>query len=194
MAGIKQPLQDILARLATLDVVNQDGQTVKLFTRVWNNQVEFEKQGALQSYPKPAAFVEILAPVVFDEIGQNFRSADLGINIHLVHENMNTEGTFEQDLLIFDLRDQVIALLSQYKPTACGQLVATGESPDYEHDNVYHYVISFVCNFIDSTASPYAPGRGIYVEKEPPTDLEVITTKANTPINTPVIQQYNIPQ
>lgn len=194
MAGIKAPLQDILTKLATLDVVNRDGQTVKLFARVFNNQIEYEKQGQQQLYPKPAAFVEILAPVVFDEIGQNFRSADLGINIHLVHEFYNADGTFEQDLEIFDLRDKVIALLSQYRPTACGQMVATGESQDFDHDNVYHYIISFVCNFIDSKASPYDPGRGIFVDKEPPTDLELVVDKASTPINNPVIQQYNIPQ
>ena len=177
MAGIKQPLQDLLTKLATLDVVDQNGRTVKLYARVWNNQVDFEKEGELYNYPKPAAFVEMVSPMVFEEIGQNFRSSDLGIIIHLVHEYYNGDGTFEQDLAIFDLRDQVIALLSQYQPAACGPMVAVTEAQEYDHDNLYHYQITFATNFTDSKASPYDVGRGIYIEKIPPTNLQLDVEK-----------------
>jgi hypothetical protein len=193
MAGIKAPLLDILNRLSTLDVTNNDGNTVKLFTRIWNNQLEYERAGNLEAYPKPAAFVEILSPVVYQEIGKNLSSADLGFNIHLIHEYYNADGTFEQDLEVFDLRDKVVALLSQYKPTGCGLIFCTGESQDYEHDNLYHYIISFVCSFIDSKASPYDDGRGIYIEKEAPTDVEIHIQKANEPVFDFIQTPYKIP-
>jgi hypothetical protein len=194
MAGIKAPLQDILTKLATIQVTNGNGNTVDLYARVWNNQIENEKAGETYLYPKPAAFIEITSPVIFEEIGQNFRSADIGITIHLVHEYYNQDGTFEQDLQVFDLRDQVIAALSQFKPTGCGQMVATGEQQDFDHDNIYHYIISFVCNFIDSKGSPYDLGRGIYIEKEPPTDVNIVVTKDDLPVFTPIQQPYKIPQ
>lgn len=193
MAGIKAPLQDILTRLATLDVTSRDGITAKLYARVWNNQVNSERRGELYDFPKPAGFVEIINQVQFQEIGGNFRAADLGINIHLVHEYYNADGTFEQDLEIFDLRDQVIALLSQYQPTGCGLMVCVNESQDTDHDNVYHYIIGFVTHFIDSKASPYDPTRNNYLEKEPPTDLQLDVEVADTPIYTPPAQQYKIP-
>lgn len=194
MAGIKAPLQDILTKLATIQVTNGDGADVDLYARIWNNQIEAERAGNSYVYPKPAAFVEITSPVIFEEIGQNFRSADIGITIHLVHEYYNQDGTFEQDLQVFDLRDQVIAALSQFKPTGCGQMVATGEQQDFDHDNIYHYIISFVCNFIDSKGSPYDLGRGIYIEKEPPTDVNIVVTKDDLPVFTPIQQPYKIPQ
>lgn len=194
MAGIKEPLQDILARLATLDVTNGDGNTVKVLSRVFNNQIERERNSELYNYPKPAAFVEIVSPIGWDEIGGNFLQADLGITIHIVTELYNTEGTLDQNLIVYDLRDQIVALLSQYKPTGCGLMRLMDETPDYDADNVNHYKLTFTCNFIDSKASPYDPPRGLYVESEPPTDLQINVTKEDNPIFTPIPQPYKIPQ
>ena len=181
MAGIKQPLQDVLAKLATLDVTNRDGQTVKLYSRIWNNQVEFELQGDSYVYPKPAAFVEVVNNAVYEEIGVGFASCDVVFRIHLVHEFYNQDGTFEQDLEIFDLRDKIIALLNHFKPTACGLLVRMNETASYEHTNIYEYLIDFGCNFTDSKGSPYDQQAGKFIQKDPPTDLNI---SAN----------YNIPQ
>lgn len=194
MAGIKQPIQDILNRLSTIQVTNNDGNTVALYARIWNNQIEMEKAGESYVYPKPAAFLELSAPVVFEEIGKNFLNADLNINIHLVHEYYNQDGTFEQDLEVFDLRDKIIAALSQFKPTACGQMFCTGEQQDYDHDNVYHYIISFRCNFIDSKGSPYDPVRGEYIDSVPPTELDLQITTGTEPVYNPISQPYKISQ
>lgn len=194
MAGIKAPLEDILAKLATLDVTNGDGNTVKLISRIWNNQLEREKNGTGYTYAKPAAFVQIVSPIGWQEIGGNFLQSDLGVTIHLVTELYNTEGTLDQNLVIFDLRDQIIALLSQYKPTGCGLMRLMDEEQDYDHDNVNHYMLTFAVNFIDSKASPYDPPRGNYVQSEPPTDLQVNVEIAETPIFTPVPKPFKIPQ
>lgn len=194
MAGIVQPLRDILTKLSTLTVVNGDGGSVALYARVWNNQLKSERDGKLNDFPKPAVFVEIISPVQFQEIGGNFRSADLGINVHLVHEYYNQDGSFEQDLAVFDLRDQIIALLSQYKPTGCGLMVAVNESQDFDHDNMYHFVIGFMTNFTDSKASEYDPPRGNFVDSTPPTALHLDVTIADTPVYKPPAPQYKIPQ
>jgi len=178
MAGIKQPIQDILAKLATIQVTNQMGVTAPLYSRVWNDQVKREKRGEAQAYPRPAAFLEIIHSPQFAELGFGFASADVGWKIHLVHEFMDAEdGTMDQDLTIFDLRDQVVAALSLYYPTACGPLVKVSEGQDYDHDNIYEYIIDFVCNFIDSKGSPYDPATGKYIDTTPPTGLAVNFTE-----------------
>jgi hypothetical protein len=161
---------------------------------VWNNQLRSERDGQLYDFPKPATFVEIISPVEYQELGQNFRIADIGVNIHLIHEYYNEDGNFEQDLAVFDIRDQIVALLSQYQPTGCGMMVAVNETQDTDHDNLYHFIIGFVCAFVDSKGSPYDVGRGVYVEKDPPTDLELNVEFADTPINTPPVRQYQIKQ
>lgn len=207
MAGIKQPIQDILNRLATLQVTNQSGQTMNLVPRIWNNQLGWEKEGKLYDFLKPAAFLEVINNVAYTELGGGFQSADVGWKIHLIHEFYDAgDGTMEQDLAVFDLRDQVVALLSLYEATACGPLVRTSEGQDYEHTNLYHYVIDFICNFTDSKGSPYDPATGKYIDSTPPTGAVINGTFVASlpeapgadPENKQTTQQaypqYNIPQ
>lgn len=176
MAGIRQPLEDVLNKLATLQVTNGDAQTVQLYTRVWNEQPRFEEDGKLYDYPKPAAFVEVIDKAEYHEIGIGFRACDIGWRIHLVHEYYNQDGTFEQDLTIFDMRDKVIALLALYQPTACGPMVCVAESQDYTHKNIYHFILDFICHFIDSKGSWYDPNAGKYIYYGPPTGLDLKVT------------------
>lgn len=181
MAGIKEPILDILTKLREI--------TELQFVRVWNNQIETRKDGQHYDYPTPAAFVEVINEPVWEQLGVGFQGADLGIKIHLEHNYYDAQdGTFEQDLVIFDLRDKIVAKLSLYEATACGPLTKTGEAQDYDHDNVYHYTIDFVCHFIDSKGSPYDPGAGKYVEKEAPTGLQIVVNKEDS-----IAGQENVP-
>ena len=179
MAGIKQPLQDILTRLATLTVKGGDGAFFNIYTRVWNNQIEYMRKGEGVDFPRPAAFVEIVSPVAYQEIGGGVLSADLGFNIHLVCENYdNGGGTFDQDLVVFDLRDAMFLLFSEFQPTGCSKMVIVNEQQDFDHDNVYHYVISWVCHYLDSKASPYDSAAGRYTDSVPPTQIVINAAKA----------------
>lgn len=175
MPGIKQPLQDVMSRLTTLQVQNQDYQFVSLYTRIFNNQIKRQREGKEYAIPLPACFVEVIAPDTFDRIGNGFSESDLVFRLHLVHWFTDAQdGTFEQDLIIFDLRDSVIALMSNFRPTACNELFLISESQDYDHDDVYVYLLEFKCGFIDSKGSPYDTGRtDIYIDKAPPTDLNL---------------------
>lgn len=193
MAGIRQFIESIMAELSTVQVVNQDTDVVYLYVRLWNNQVEREMSGETYNYPKPAAFVEVANPVQLDEIGQNFRTGRMAVNVHIVHEYYNEDGTFEQDLEIFDLRDKIVEKLSQFKPTGSGQMFSTGEEVDYDHPNVIHYTVFFVCEFIDSKGSPWDPPRNNFVDKQPPTGLNIIGAKASGPLSNPIQQPYKIP-
>ena len=182
MAGIKQPILDVMNLLATMPVTNADSNPALLYVRIWNNQVHYEEEGRLYDFAKPAAFVEVLNAAKYEELGIGFRSCDIGFRIHLVHEYYNSDITFEQDLAIFDLRDKVLALLSLYQPTACGPLVSVAEEQQYDHKNIYHFVLDFICHFIDSKGSQYDPVAGKYIYSAPPTTLNLVTVKA--PIST----------
>lgn len=174
MAGIKAPIQDILTKLASLQVTNKDGQSVPLYSRIWNNQVQYEDQGKLYDFQKPAAFVQVISPATYQVMGQYYRNSDISFRIHLVHEFYDaSDGTFEQDLEIFDLRDAVIALLSGYAPTGCGPLNCMVEEQDDTHTNIYHMLLDFVANFTDSKASPLDPDRRVYTPSTPPLNLEL---------------------
>lgn len=173
MAGKKDVFQSIAAKLSAIQVINQDGQTTNLYVRKWNNQVRRELAGDQYAYPKPASFIELVSPVQYEAIGQGFRDADLGINVHLVHEFYNADGTFEQDLIIYDLEDQILVALSRFKPTGCGPMVCMTSSEDIDHDNVNEMVLGFVCNFTDSKGSPLDEARTDFTQSVPPIELEV---------------------
>ena len=81
----------------------------------------------------------------------------------------------EQDLIIYDLRDQILLAFSQYCPTGCGTLLCLSETQDYDHDNLYHYVMEWKTNFRDSKSSPYDPQAGKYIDTaDPLLDAEII--------------------
>jgi hypothetical protein len=177
MAGIVQPITDIVAILRTILVVNGDGNTVTPHVRIWNNQVRFEHEGKQTNFIKPAFFLEVVNDVQYEELGKGFQAADVGFRVHIVHEYYDAQdGTFEQDLPIFDLRDKVRAKLSLVEVTACGPLCVVREGQDYEHTNIYHYIIEFVCNFIDSKGSPLDPSAGKYIDSTPPLTLQLTET------------------
>lgn len=163
---IRQTIEPVLTKLATLPSTT-DGQT-NLYVRMWNNQVEQTQSGELYDYQKPAVFLEVLNDQVYENIGEGYQQVDLVFRVHLVHEYFNQDGTFEQDLAVYDLRDSVIQLLSYFKPGSwCNALFKKSETQDYNHNNIYHYIIDFTCNFVDSAAVRE------YVESTPPTTLEL---------------------
>jgi hypothetical protein len=171
MAGIKAPILDIMTRLTTLAALRT--------VRIWNNQVEYENTGKLYDFAKPAVFLEVINNVQYNQLGEGYQSADVGWRMHLVHEFFDAQdGTFEQDLMVFDIRDSIVTLMSFYEPTGCGPLTRTSETQDYAHDMIYHYIIDFVCNFTDSKGSKYDQGK--YIDKTPPTDLEIDVFAPNT--------------
>jgi len=195
MSGIKAPIIDILNQLSEIIVTNQDGQSVGLFARIWNNQLRDIKEGKSYEWPRPAAFVEVISPATFEIIGLGIRAVDLGIRIHLIHDYYNMDGSMEQDLIIFDLRDQLIAAMSQYCPTACGPLNCTHEEQDYDHDNLYHYVCEFVCNFIDSKGSVYDPAAYNFDDTPNPNlTMQPVAGGVPAPVADPDPEYLIIPQ
>lgn len=179
MAGIADPIKSLLAKLQTIPVTNADGNTLQPYVRIWNNQAAYVVEGKMEVFPMPAFFVETVNSPTYEILGQGYRSSDLAFKIHILHEFYDAQdGTFEQDLGVFKLRDNLIGYLTGFNLTACGPLEAMNETMDYEHTNIYHYIVDFVCNFTDSKGSKYdADNPNAYITKTPPTDVAINVTK-----------------
>jgi hypothetical protein len=181
MPGIKPAILDVLTRLSVIQAVNQDNQTLPLYTRIFNNQIKRQLDGKINAYQLPAAFIEVIKPSNFNRLLNGVSESDIIFRIHLQHWFTDAQdGTFDQDLPIYDLRDAVIANLSDFRPTACGNLCLTAESQDYNHDDVYVYLIEFTTGFIDSKGSKYDPGQPYYINSNPPTALDLIVNNSET--------------
>lgn len=183
MAGIKDAMKDVLALLKTIPITNGDHTATTPYVRVWNNQLMrlLANQGAqVEAFPMPAYFLEIMNGPRYEIIGQGYRDADLVFRIHILHEYYNANadvdsaGTeMEQDLLVFGLRDQLIATLTYFTPAGCGPLTCIVEEQDFDHADVYHYVCDFICNFTDAKGSRLDIGRTYYVQSPSPLTGEV---------------------
>lgn len=179
MAGIKSPINDLLAKLATLKTNGSDSDFAKI--AIFNNQFEDSeiKDGAMiYSFPFPCVFVETLMPNNYNQLGMAITQSDVTFRIHIGQTEYDAQdGSMEQNLSIFDLRDKVIKLLTHYEPTACSRLMKTEEGQDYEHSNIYHYTIDFICAFVDDK------GKKDTIIKLPPTDYELNPIEVKTVIN-----------
>ena len=174
MAGIKAPIQDIMARLTTEAGIS--------FVRVWNNQLQWMEQQQIEAFPFPAAFVEVQMPNSYDQAAMGITVSDVVFRVHLCTVEYDAQdGTMEQNLSIFTLRDTVIKALTYYKPTGCGNLQKVNEEQDYQHTNVYHYIVDFKCAFVDDKGDT----RQGQITTGPPTDVEIDPTIET--VITPVI-------
>lgn len=173
--GIADAMRSVMELMSTLPVTNGDGDSTTPYVRVWNNQLREARDGKIEGFRYPVLLLEIVNDVRYQVIGQGFRDADVAFRVHIIHEYYNdAEGvTYAQDLKVFEIRDALIALLTYFTPEGSGPLTAVNEGQDYDHDNLYHYIVDFVANFTDSKGSRLADGRTVYINKTPPTALEV---------------------
>ena len=171
MSGIKPAIQDVLTRLN--DITDENGITLLPTVRIWNNQLVHLRRGEYPAFGNPAAFVEVTNDTGYQQLGgPGIQTAEIRFSIHVLHEWYDAQdGTFEDDLAVFDVRDQVVKALSYFMPAGCNEMVRTAETVDNDHDNLYHLVIHFVTNIIDGTV--YDNLQTAYTEKAAPTDLQL---------------------
>lgn len=141
---------------------------------VWNNQFAYMEEGLDYSFPMPCAFLE-LDTSTLDDIGNGFEGSDINIIIHLGQNVLNSDY-IEQNLTIFALRDLVIKKLKTFQGATTGLLSKDSEQQDFDHSNVYHYVIGYSTHFIDTTTAPDE------YFTTPPTVLGVEATAPGQPI------------
>ena len=123
--------------------------------RIWNNQTRYNADGQYPDFAKPACFVEVLNGVSWDALPGGITSADLGFVFHIVHEYYDAQdGTFEQDLPVFQLRNAIVKAFTLYKPTGCGPMTLVTDEQDANHTNIYEYMVGFVTHFLDDTGAP----------------------------------------
>jgi hypothetical protein len=143
-------LKELMAKLGGYLCMPGGQSQTPLYTRLFNNQFHWLRLGKCEVFPFPCAFVEVLNPTAFIRAGQGYDTADLTLRIHLAHEYYNGDS-FEQDLQILQLRDDVIGLLSNYQPAQCGSLAFVAETRDYDHDNLVIYQLDFQAHYVQQS-------------------------------------------
>ena len=144
MASLKEAITSIITQCKNIGTVKT--------VAIWNNQLKLEDEGQMYDFLKPALFVEVRSQQ-HTPLSQNFSETDLQILLHVVYEKYNElDGTQEQNLDVYDFKAAVNFAIVNFKPTQCSQLMKTSEQQDYDHTNIYHYIIEYKCSLIDTDA------------------------------------------
>lgn len=128
------------------------------YINIWDMQVDEMIQSDKNknySFNTPSFFVQI-------ELGegvdwrQNFTSyPNAIIRFYLINQVLNSGDDMEQNLKIFDIRDQTVTAFKNSQISWCSDIILFEDEMDYKHGSIYKYKLGFKTNFIDSKGSIY---------------------------------------
>lgn len=182
MSRTKQFLLDIIDRLKSIPAIDSDSFSSLMFKHVanWNNQIYRMQNSKGYSVLSPAAFVEIKRDNV-EFLGYGYSSYDAEITIHIYQTELDAaDGTLDQNLNVFDLREEVKNYLNLFSPDNSSPFMYKGEEEHFGHDNIYHYKLQFHSHFVDDAGSIQIyefPGRtyslGLSMSLQPPMPISL---------------------
>lgn len=147
----------IINKFAETTVFNQ--------VAIYNKQVQRLLRGQSYNIFLPACYIEITEKNVMQLLDYHTAS-DLDIRFHIVMSQLDsTDGSMDQNLYVYKLRNTVKGLFSLFKLDTGGFFQWVDEDQDYNHGNVYHYVIRYRAHQVDLTAV-----RELYPFEETPYD------------------------
>jgi len=153
--AIKTQLQNISSFDQSFDLNSYENSAVQ-FVQMWNNQLESlrtadTEANIMYSFGLPALLIEFRS-LETEQLGNgNQIYPDLIIRIHILHRLEDAgDGTLEQNLAVLDLRDAVQLTLQNFRPAGASEFIRVKQEMDYNHNNVYHYIMDYASTFVDT--------------------------------------------
>lgn len=169
---MKQLLIDIKARVAS------ELPDIK-YCAIYNSQdIDFdeEKGARIYDFLKPALLIEIDDEQTnLDQLGAGVQIFDpCVIKFHIIDEKFDEmDGTLEQNLTVYDLKQEVFLAFDGWKPNGGSAWVRKYEKRDHNHTNIYKFIQEWVSTYIDQS------NKQPSMQKAPPTALETDITIVN---------------
>jgi hypothetical protein len=140
---MKALYQEIRARL--------EAETSAAHVRLWNNQIDSAEQNKEIPHLFPAIFIDFPMIEWFQK-GKGTQNADMmTVRLYICNESFHTAEN-DEDVAIFDLREEVFLALQDWKPTHAGKLERRTEQTDTRHTNIYTWIIDFTTSYQEVTA------------------------------------------
>lgn len=122
------------------------------WTRLFNNQFvrsndDNSDKNVEQAFPYPCCFIEFPGENNAISSGYGAKRIEALIRIHIGFESYKLE-----DLAMFDIAAEVQEALENYATDGVTPLIYQSQKMDYDHDNVYIYMLDFVTQWSDETA------------------------------------------
>jgi len=143
---------------------------------IWNDQVRRMKEGKGYTFSTPACFLEYV-PEATTQLLENVTMTEVCWRMHIVDTRLNEldETGMDENLEVFKYRDLVKQYMVGFQPDNCSTMYFKDEQQDYEHTDVYHYIVDFRTCFTDDKGSILDPDQVRYIFKTPPTNLELVS-------------------
>lgn len=171
--------------------------------RVWNDQVKREANAGSEgkggyTFEKPACFVEMI-PSESMQLTQNVTVTDYIFRLHIVDGQLDAgnEEDMDQNLTVMTYRDIANVYMVATNAPNCSTFFACDEKQDFDHGEVYHYIVDLKCCFTDTKGSALDPDQVQYIFKEPDTDAELVvgfqSPITDTPLTDPLTLEITPP-
>ena len=150
------------------------------FVQLWNNQfakwlddikdLEFkdleaptDTKNSTYAVNYPAILIEFYNAEC-NQLGRGVQAYDdLIVRIHIVHQQLDAgDGTMEQNLDVYDLQDAVYSALQKFRPAGCVEFIRGRHELDWNHGNLYHYIVEYGTNYMDSIQ--VEPVKGVPID------------------------------
>ena len=115
--------------------------------RLWNNQINLSEKGEQIPYQLPGVFIDF-PNIEWATLSKGTLTCTLITRLYIVFESFTTDEN-EEDLDMFDLRDEVYLAVTNFKPTQSTKLMRTTEQTDPNHTNTYVWTMDFTCQYND---------------------------------------------
>lgn len=141
------------------------------FIHVFNNQFELTENGQIYSFPFPCVFIEFQNDQPVQQLGNGIQIYQpLIIRVHIGHNQYDAaDGTMEQDLNVFDLKQQVFSALQKFEPAGAVMFIRTNETQDTNHTNIYHFIQEYTTSYVDQQQAEPVGG----ITADPPFELDL---------------------
>jgi opacity protein-like surface antigen len=122
------------------------------WVRLFNNQFDMSNNDDTEKniespFPYPCAFIQFMGDNPASSGGFGAKRLDVQVRILIGFESYILE-----DLVVFDVAEELQVALENYKTDGMTGLIYKGQNMDYNHDNVYVYSIDFSTQYSDEVA------------------------------------------
>jgi len=121
--------------------------------RMWNNQLDYMESGEQIPFLFPAVFVDF-SNIEFSDLGAKWQTTNLQMDLHICSEMWNGANQ-EENLDIFDLKDEIYHAIGQVKMGNSTPLMRISENTDVTHNNIYHYIQSWTLSLTDNSQEAF---------------------------------------
>ncbi len=136
--GLLESITDLLDKMN----ITLAGKPLFNHIDIWNNQLKNSIDGSGYSFQSPALFLEMKQGKA-TRLGKGITMTDYDVIFHLIDKQLNNKPNLDRNLKVFNLRNLIKQKFTLFQPVQMGKLIFVSDTQDYDHQNLYHFIIGF---------------------------------------------------